>query len=151
MSRKFRPRTRRLAIAEQLAWLRARWGANWTVARQGGAIVAVGKVRPDDICREYTVQVRYGGGQPKVTVIDPPLESRPDGAPIPHMYDQERLCLFHPKYRDWTQSKLLANTIIPWISEWLYFYEIWLATGEWLGGGEHPTPRASGRASSAAC
>jgi hypothetical protein len=31
----------------------------------------------------------------------------------------------------------LAMTVIPWISEWLYFYELWLVTGEWLGGGTH--------------
>ena len=34
-------------------------------------------------------------------------------------------------------TKLISNTIIPWTIEWLYFYELWLATGEWLGGGEH--------------
>lgn len=32
----------------------------------------------------------------------------------------------------------IANTIIPWTIEWLYYYELWLATGEWLGGGDHP-------------
>ena len=35
-------------------------------------------------------------------------------------------------------NKLIANTIIPWTVEWLYYYELWQATGEWLGGGEHP-------------
>ena len=32
----------------------------------------------------------------------------------------------------------IAETIIPWASEWLLHYEIWLATGEWQGGGIHP-------------
>ena len=39
----------------------------------------------------------------------------------------------------------IADTIIPWTSEWLFFYELWLATGgEWLGEGEHPPPRTLG-------
>ena len=24
---------------------------------------------------------------------------------------------------------------MPWVSLWLFFYEIWVVTGEWLGGG----------------
>lgn len=32
----------------------------------------------------------------------------------------------------------LNATIIPWTSEWLFNYEVWLATGEWRGGGMHP-------------
>lgn len=34
---------------------------------------------------------------------------------------------------------LIADTYIPWAIEWLYYYEIWLVTGEWCGGGIHPT------------
>jgi hypothetical protein len=32
----------------------------------------------------------------------------------------------------------LADTVVPWTSEWLFFYEVWHATGLWLGGGTHP-------------
>jgi hypothetical protein len=32
----------------------------------------------------------------------------------------------------------IAETIIPWTSEWLYFYELWVFTGEWHGGGHAP-------------
>jgi len=35
----------------------------------------------------------------------------------------------------------LADTILPWASLWFFYYEIWLATGEWVGGGEHPGDR----------
>ncbi|MGH8092034.1 MAG: hypothetical protein ACREIF_00990 [Chthoniobacterales bacterium] len=37
----------------------------------------------------------------------------------------------------------LADTIVPWTSRWLYFYEIWLATGEWMGGGIPHDPPGS--------
>ena len=33
----------------------------------------------------------------------------------------------------------IADTIVPWAQEWLYYYEIWLATNEWCGGGHIPT------------
>jgi hypothetical protein len=29
----------------------------------------------------------------------------------------------------------LSETIIPWLSLWLTFYEMWRVTGEWDGGG----------------
>ena len=65
-----------------------------------------------------------------------------DHIDFPHNYDIDienkmvRICLY--RYSEFTSSKLLANTIVPWTIEWLYFYELWLTTGEWLGGGEHP-------------
>ena len=31
---------------------------------------------------------------------------------------------------------LIADTIVAWTCEWLIHYEIWLATGEWHGGGD---------------
>jgi len=42
-----------------------------------------------------------------------------------------------------TQSMLIADTTVPWTAEWLANYEVWLATGEWHGGGEWP-PRRGG-------
>ncbi len=139
MPRRFRPPRRKASVAEQAAWITRRWGSNWTVKRKGSTITATGSVRPSDLCREYRVQVIYvDGQQPKISVLDPPLERLPDGTKIPHMYQGEHLCVFHPGYGDWTKTKLLANTVIPWIAEWLLFYEYWLATSEWLGGGVHP-------------
>jgi hypothetical protein len=32
----------------------------------------------------------------------------------------------------------IHESIVPWTSLWLYYYEIWHATGEWLGGGHDP-------------
>ena len=38
---------------------------------------------------------------------------------------------------EWAERMLIAEIIVPWISEWLLHYEIWLVTGEWHGGGMH--------------
>lgn len=32
----------------------------------------------------------------------------------------------------------LSDTYIAWTAEWLGYFEDWLATGEWAGGGRHP-------------
>ena len=36
----------------------------------------------------------------------------------------------------------IATTIVPWLSLWLYYYEIWLATGSWQGGGVDHEPKS---------
>lgn len=65
---------------------------------------------------------------------------RPD---FPHHFkiDREKkkveLCL-HIPYEFDGRKQIIADSIIPWTQEWLYFYEIWLATGNWCGGGHGP-------------
>jgi hypothetical protein len=41
-------------------------------------------------------------------------------------------------------DRLLAITVVPWISEWLIYYELWLVTGRWLGGGHTVNRRLGG-------
>lgn len=68
-----------------------------------------------------------------------------DDPNFPHKYhiDQEKrkakICLYHPEKDEWNSKLWLKDTLIPWAIEWLLFYELWLATGNWLGGGEHPS------------
>lgn len=95
-------------------------------------------VQPSPLSCEYDVEIRYQlPHYPRTKILKPEL-LRPNGKPIPHMYNQERLCLFHPRWHDWRPTMLIAKSILPWASLWLFYYEVWLATGEWLGGGEHP-------------
>ena len=75
--------------------------------------------------------------RPRVFVVSPTLlELR--GNPIPHRYSDGSLCLWQPAYREWRPTYWIAETIIGWAALWLFFYELWHACGEWLGGGEHP-------------
>lgn len=78
---------------------------------------------------------------PTVRVISPTLSRRsaaPD-QPVPHLYgphDHQRgpeLCLFYPTDRDWAEHMLVAESIVPWAVEWLFYYEMWQVTGEWGG------------------
>jgi hypothetical protein len=106
------------------------------------SITWIGNITPSELSRTYLLRVEYRlQVEPRVSVIEPLLKRRSDSSRIPHTYPGDYLCLYRPKYREWNPNLFVAETIIPWASVWLYFYEVWHATGEWLGGGEHPPIR----------
>jgi hypothetical protein len=97
-------------------------------------------VQPTPLSDWYKIKIVYHQDRttlPRVWVIDPALQRR-DGKLPPHLYREGNLCLFLPRANEWDSSKPIALTILSWTSLWLYFYELWLATGQWYGGGEHP-------------
>lgn len=117
------------------------------VSLRGGRLTWTGCLQPTSLSRRYRVRVDLGhDGLPHVRVIEPTLESRP-GALLPHVYREGTLCLY--SRGEWHAGMPLVLTIVPWTSEWLMNYEIWLATGEWYGGGQWP-PRRHDRLKSAA-
>jgi len=102
-------------------------------------VIWTGVLQPTSLSMKYTVEITYSLDmrQPEVHVLAPSLKIRGEEK-IPHFYPGNKLCLFRPKKKEWTKEMLIAETIVPWTSLWLYYYEIWHATGKWLGGGEHP-------------
>ena len=83
------------------------------------------------------------GESPKVYVDKLALKRRKSSEPIPHTYPGDRPCLFFPPDEsEWSSSKIIAQTIVPWLTEWLFYYEAWLSTGTWQGGGVHPHTEA---------
>jgi hypothetical protein len=98
-----------------------------------------GGVQPSPLGDTYTVRVRYEKYKsPLILVVSPELRLHEDAASIPHTYVGNKLCLHYPDYEEWSSDKYVAETIVPWVSLWLLYYEGWLATGKWLGGGiEH--------------
>ncbi|HHA1433722.1 TPA: hypothetical protein ACOEET_002638, partial [Enterobacter hormaechei subsp. hoffmannii] len=38
----------------------------------------------------------------------------------------------------WVPQYQLSETILPWASLWLFYFEQWLHSGIWEGGGAHP-------------
>jgi hypothetical protein len=127
-----------IGLPEQLAFMRLRWPM-FNSRIRNGLLTCRGQLAPDAACATYDVSITYrGGDKPEVRVLEPQLRRRSDDEPIPHMYEHERLCLYLPGVREWTPGKQIATTIVPWTSLWLFFYEVWLATGEWMGGGVEP-------------
>jgi hypothetical protein len=95
-------------------------------------------VQPTPLSDRYDLRFTYSLEKaPRVFVVQPELQQLSD-EPIPHMYSDGSLCLYLPGSGEWDRSMLLSDTNIPWACEWLYFYELWLGTGTWCGGGHHP-------------
>lgn len=112
--------------------------------KKGDLLVWRWKVKPSPLSMTYTIKLVYRlGSSPKVYVVSPkPLALATGKTSLPHVYDtaEQQICLYYndeDKEKEWSPDKFIANTIVPWIAEWLYFYEIWLYTGEWTGGGIH--------------
>ncbi len=98
-------------------------------------------VQPTPQTNRYHIRLSYKLGEsPKVTVLEPDLKIMANGRRLPHVYRQDPvdLCLYQPRYKEWTPHKFLASTVVPWAVLWFYFFEIWLVTGIWHGNGEHP-------------
>ena len=116
---------------------------SFTYKKHGNAYHWIGMLQPSPLSTEYKVEIEYTIGQlPKSYVLSPKLRSYDEKVKIPHIYENmngHRPCLFLPGNKEWTGNKLISDTIIPWLSLWLFYYEIWLSTKEWLGEGFHPS------------
>jgi hypothetical protein len=109
------------------------------------------KAKPTPLSREYSIRITMKRGKsPNIYVLKPNLTLLADGRRIPHLYSQEdhRLCLYLPETNEWDHGKSLASTIVPWTILWLYYFEEWLLSNEWKGGGEHPSTESAGSTSS---
>ena len=128
-------------IADQIIAMRKDF-PNFVAEWDKNIVVWTGNLQPTPLSKNYSVRIVYSLGMdgPEVTVLSPKLVNR-KGESIPHVYPGNKLCLYRPKKKEWTKEKLISKTIIPWTALWLYYYELWHTTGEWLGGGEHPTKK----------
>jgi len=133
----YRPR-KILGVRDQLARMRAMY-PQFRCWVKGGVLFAEGDIRPTARSVDYRVRIEYRADEsPKVYVLSPKLEPREEDGRLPHVYPGDRLCLYLPDTGEWTSEMSLAHTIVPWISEWLFFYETWRVLGVWLGGGVAP-------------
>jgi hypothetical protein len=121
-------------VSGRLSWA----GAEGRARR--GRLRCVLRLQPSPASQTYTVTLTYRHGRhPQVSVTDPSLTLYPGATALPHVYPGNELCLSYPG--EWTHNMLLAHTIVPWTSEWLLHYELWLITGQWAGGGHSYTAR----------
>lgn len=98
-------------------------------------------IRPTPLARTYSLRLKFKkGGAPEVYVLKPDLNALAEGRWLPHVYSNRpiRLCLHYPRNQEWTPRQSIADTIVPWTYLWLAYFEDWLLSGEWKGGGKHP-------------
>jgi hypothetical protein len=129
-----------LTVRDQLAWVKL-FHPTFSGRVCGGTLICTGKIQPAPLNRVYEVEIRYSYLRPPMArVREPKLRRRKQDERIPHTYSDDIPCLYLPGKGDWRPDKKIALTIIPWLSLWLFYYESWLATGQWQGGGVHPFP-----------
>ena len=106
---------------------------------RSGVLRWTGELQPSEVSRHYLVDLRSAPPfYPLVFVRRPKLVFDADDN-LPHIYPDGSLCLHEPD--QWSPGDPIAETVLPWTSEWLLHYEFWLATGEWCGsGGNHTGP-----------
>jgi len=143
-------------VKQQIKAMRRRW-PNFQVTTAQSSVVWHGTVQPNELSYLIHIDALIGlqkGNNwfvlsaPIVKVIRPRLKLQWDveEKPLPHVYLDKQapelspLCLYDPAKHEWTPNYLIADTIVPWACIWLSCYEMWSATGEWLGGGRHDPP-----------
>ena len=140
-----------LSVAEQAEQVEGEWPAFRTIERSPSVGRWEGYLQPN--AKRYRVEIALFLQDTELssTVVPNPrikvlqdLRRRRDRRSLPHIYpnrsDPKRpyLCLFLPKKREWHVGLSIADTVVPWTSNWLACYEAWLVTGKWsCGGVEH--------------
>jgi hypothetical protein len=125
-------------IIEQMASIKRNY-INFSTSVERNSLWIKGELQPTSRSDIYTVEIIYHfRKRPIVNILKPLLIKNFKGEDIPHIYPGGKLCLYQPKYNEFKFSDFLSATIVPWTSLWLYHYEVWHVTGNWLGGGEHP-------------
>jgi hypothetical protein len=131
-------RQHRPSFDEQIYRMKSVW-AGFALTRSARQVESLwtGTLQPSPMSAEYLVTVLYKPGcLPVARVISPELKVREGYTDLPHVYPDSSLCL--SVLGDWEPWMYVADYIVPWVSEWLLFYELWHATGFWYGGGTHP-------------
>jgi len=127
--------TRKLNLAVQLGHLQASFPDSHCRIVGHCELEWSGAIRPSAFSESYFIGLRYRiGKRPIIEVLEPELKTPKLKSEI-HMFYDGSLCLYFKD--EWTAEMNIAKTILPWTAEWLLHYELWLVTGEWLGGGIH--------------
>jgi hypothetical protein len=93
-------------------------------------MVCKGQLQPLDGIETYQIEIIQSPGfAPKVFIIKPNIEYNSEI----HMYKKGNLCLFYPPDLTWKANTSVADYIIPWINEWIIYYELYRISGEWEG------------------
>jgi hypothetical protein len=118
----------KISLAQQDMFLRHEFPQFQFVWEHGTGIWR-GTLQPREISPIYSIMIKYAVGlRPKVWVTKPQI--RYDS---PHIFKDNSLCLWWYKEWDWSPTEDISKTVVPWAAIWLYYYELWMDNGEWLG------------------
>jgi len=97
---------------------------------RNNVLVCTGWLQPEGCVDRYKVRIEYVVGfEPKTTILKPNIFP----SKHIHMYRDHSVCLHYPPDMRWNEKIEINQYTIPWISEWIIFYEIYKMTGKWEG------------------
>jgi hypothetical protein len=127
-----------LTAAEQLKFLEANTTWIGKGSARAGHLSWMFEAIPSSFGRLYRARIKYWQGRtPRVFIDAPNLTALAKGRKLPHTYRDSSLCLYQPRRCEWEPWMRLDETIVPWTILWLYYFEEWLVSDDWKGGGEH--------------
>ena len=132
---------RGLSAAQQALHLKRSLDFPGVVDLRPGRLSWTGGIKPNPLSRCYDVRLDFSVGEsPRAIVEAPDLHALSGGRKLPHVYDQHppRLCLYLPMTGQWRPEYRLDQTVLPWAALWFFYFEEWLDSDDWKGGGEHP-------------
>lgn len=98
--------------------------------------------KPSELSKVYRVLIIFhiDNYSPDIYVLDNEIWELSKNKSIPHLYDSEKikLCLYYPAFNEWSNIHYMNNTIVTWTYLWLFYFEEWLYSDNWKGGGRHP-------------
>lgn len=133
-----------VTLAQRAAELRALLWPNTTQEfRRGTELRFYFTMAPSAMSRSYRCMLKvHRKHAPEMLVLEPDLKVLAREKPIPHIYSNAskgtKLCLWLPGNGEWHHNMPFDETLFPWTAEWLNYFEEWLTTGVWAGGGAHP-------------
>jgi len=136
-----------LTVAQQYLNLRTNPACAGSGRLRGNVLTWAFPIAPTSLSRCYDARIEYRQGtSPQVFIDHPDLIELADGRRLPHVYEQSPtlLCLFLPGSGEWSAWMRLDQTVVPWTALWLLYFEEWLFSGKWAGGGLHPVVRERG-------
>lgn len=104
---------------------------------EDNVLVCRGIVKAPNYRNEYKVEIRCVCGHEPSTKIVMPDDIVP--SKYIHMYDDHTLCLHYPPDLKWNARTPIYQYTIPWLLEWIVFYEIYLRNGNTWEGPESPS------------
>lgn len=129
------PKEKPVSLVQQIIAVKKQYKNVVATKYNKNEIIIKLKIKPTDESENYLVSVSYKlKSAPKVLLLEPEIKKY-NGKTPHHIYGFENgkpiLCLYYPKISEWNKHMYIADTIIPWISTWLFAYEYWQITGCW--------------------
>lgn len=135
-------RIEQLSLAQQIGRMAPKH-PQMEIGLKRNAAIWTGPWLPSLLSDTYQLRITYMLRQrPRVDIVTPHLKLATGKTKLPHVYrgGQHDICVHRPE--EWNRSLYVADMLMPWISQWLRFYEIWAQTGSWEGGGTHPEAKS---------